>query len=297
MDYRQLQLFVAAAQRCNLSQAAEVMGITQPGLSKSLHKLQQELGVRLYTRHGRGIELSEAGRTLMEHGLQVEERLADTRTVLAGIARGELGHARIGGGPAWSDELLPAAIAAVLERNPKLRFSVDTGFPERLIGRLRRGELDLVVGALPLNRRDPDLRVERLTADDIRVIGRVGHPLLSVPSRTIADYARYSWVLPTRAELLHQRLSVAFRRAGLGEPRIAVEGDARHLLFGTVRRTDCLGLTTSREIGDPSVCGIIAIDHTRLRFRREAGLIGRRNAEMPTAARILAAELRRLAAV
>ena len=65
MDYRQLQLFLAAAERLNLSHAAEAMNMTQPGLSKSMHRLQRELGTRLYHRRGRGIELTEPGRALL----------------------------------------------------------------------------------------------------------------------------------------------------------------------------------------------------------------------------------------
>ena len=64
-----------------------------------------------------------------------------------------------------------------MEQHPNVRFTVDTGFPDRLIGRLRLGELDVVVGALPDNRVDPDLRFMRLTSDVIRVVGRKDHPL------------------------------------------------------------------------------------------------------------------------
>ncbi|HLJ06196.1 MAG TPA: LysR family transcriptional regulator, partial [Acetobacteraceae bacterium] len=99
VDYRQIQMFIAAAERLNLSQAAEAVGVTQPGLSKSLHKLQTELGIRLFMRRGRGIELTEAGRALLSHGRLVQAQLADTRAVLAGIASGVLGHARVGAGP------------------------------------------------------------------------------------------------------------------------------------------------------------------------------------------------------
>ena len=47
VDYRQIQMFIAAAERLNISQAAEALGVTQPGLSKSMHRLQTQLGVRL----------------------------------------------------------------------------------------------------------------------------------------------------------------------------------------------------------------------------------------------------------
>ena len=296
MDYRQIQMFIAAGERLNLSQAAEAIGVTQPGLSKSLHKLQTQLGVRLFMRSGRGIELTEAGRALLSHGRLVEAQLADARAVLAGIASGELGHARVGAGPAWISRHLPGAIAAILAAHPKLRFTVEAGYPERLIGRLRQGELDVVIGALPQNRTDPDLRFERLTSDTIGVVGRSGHPLLQRPERSLADYDAYAWALPNRAELLRQRLDLAFRRAGLGEAHVAVESDSLSLLLATLRQSDCLGLATTQTLEQEEARGIAAIDHEALRFRREAGLISRRHVAFSPVIQLLAAELRRVAA-
>lgn len=294
MDYRQLQLFVAAAERLNLSQAAEAMGLSQPGLSKSLHKLQHQLGVRLYTTRGRGIELTEAGRALLQHCRVLETQLADARATLAGIASGVIGHARVGAGPAWISRHLPDAIAAILATHPKLRFTVEAGYPERLVGRLRQGELDVVIGALPQNRADPDLRYQRLTSDTIGVIARAGHPLLRRPNRALADYAVCSWALPNRAELLRQRLDKVFQGAGLGEARTAIESDSLSLLLATLRLTDCLGLATTQTLQDEEARGIVALDHESLRFRREAGLISRRHATFSPAVQLLAAELRRL---
>jgi len=147
MDHRQLQLFLAVAERLNLSQAAEAMGITQPGLSKSMHRLHRALGTRLYHRRGRGIELTEAGRAFVRHAKLVETQLADARAEVVGIADGKWGHARIGAGPSWLSRHLPVTISRIMSRHPNIRFTVDTGFPDKLIGRLRLGELDIVIGS------------------------------------------------------------------------------------------------------------------------------------------------------
>jgi LysR family transcriptional regulator of gallate degradation len=226
----------------------------------------------------------------------VEAQLADARTVLAGIASGVLGHARVGAGPAWISRHLPGAIAAILAAHPNLRFTVEAGYAERLISRLRQGELDIVIGALPQNRADPDLRFERLTSDTIGVIGRAEHPLLGQPDRMLADYRAYSWVLPNRTELLRQRLDLAFRRAGLDEARVAVESDSLSLMLATLRLTDCLGLSTTQGLEQEEARGIVAIDHQALRFRREAGLISRRHITFSPVIQLLAMELRRVAA-
>jgi LysR family transcriptional regulator of abg operon len=295
MDYRQLQLFLATAERLNLSHAAEAMNITQPGLSKSMHRLQRELGTRLYQRRGRGVELTESGRALLRHVKLIETQLADARSEMMGIAGGKLGHARIGAGPSWLSRHLPESIARVMAQNPNVRFTVDTGFPDRLIGRLRLGELDVVVGALPDNRVDPDLRFMRLSSDVIRVVARKEHPLVRKRDRALADYAAQRWILPGRQELMRQRLAHALMLAGFPEPMLAVETDSLSLELATLRMTDCLGLTTTQILTQEEAQGIVALDHEALHFRREAGIVCRRHADVSQSVKLVIAELRKIA--
>ena len=296
MDYRQLQLFLATAERLNLSHAAEAMNITQPGLYKSMHRLQKELGTKLYHRRGRGIELTESGRALLRHVKLIETQLSDARCEVTGIAGGKLGHARIGAGPSWLSRHLPESIARVMQQNPNIRFTVDTGFPDRLIGRLRMGELDVVVGALPDNRIDPDLRFMRLSSDVIRVVGRKEHPLARKRDRSLVDYAAQRWILPGRQELVRQRLQRVFMLANLAEPLPAVETDSLSLMLATLRMTDCLALTTTQILSQAEAQGIVALDHEHLQFTREAGIVSRRHADPSPAVKLMIAQVRRIAA-
>ena len=296
MDYRQLQLFLATAERLNLSHAAEAMNITQPGLSKSMHRLQKELGTKLYHRRGRGIELTESGRALLRHVKLIETQLSDARSEVMGIAGGKLGHARIGAGPSWLSRHLPESIARVMQQNPNLRFTVDTGFPDRLIGRLRMGELDVVVGALPDNRIDPDLRFMRLSSDVIRAVGRREHPLARKRDRSLVDYAAQRWILPGRQELVRQRLQRVFMLANLAEPLPAVETDSLSLMLATLRMTDCLALTTTQILSQAEAQGIVALDHEHLQFTREAGIVSRRHADLSPAVKLMIAQVRKIAA-
>lgn len=295
MDYRQLLLFLAAADRLNLSQAAEAMSITQPGLSKSMHRLQRELGTRLYYRRGRGIELTESGRALAKHARLIESQLAEARSEVIGIAAGKVGQARVGAGPSWLSRHLPDSISRVMAQGLDIHFIVDTGYPHRLIQRLRQGELDVVIGALPENRIDPDLRFSRLTSDVIKVVGRKDHPLLRKRERTLADYAAQRWILPGQHELVRLRLARVFTQVGLPEPVIAVETDSLSLQLAMLKTSDCLAMSTMHTIALHSAQGIVLIDHSQLQLRREAGIIRRRHADMSPSIKLLIAELRKVA--
>lgn len=295
MEQRQIELFVAVAERLNITAAAELMSMTQPGLTKSMGRLQQEFGTKLYRRRGRGIELTEAGRVLLRHCKLIERQMGDATAEIAGIASGTTGLVRIGAGPSWISRYLPDAIASLMTRRPGLRFTVKGGFPEQLIRQLRLGELDVVVGALPDNRVDPDLQFTKLTADTIRVVARAGHALLAKQDRNLADYAAQRWVLPGRNELVRRRLARAFWASGLPEPVPTVEADSLSLILATLRLTDCLGLTTTQILAQEDAHGIVPVDHEQLSFSREAGVIIRRHLELPAPVKLLTMALRRIA--
>jgi len=293
MEHRQIELFLAMAERLNITDAADASNISQPGLSKSMQRLQRELGARLYCRRGQGIELTEAGRVLLRHAKRIELQLCQASEEVRGVASGALGHARVGAGPSWVGRHVPEAIASLVASHPNLRFTVRAGFPETLIQQLRRGELDLVVAALPDRRTDPDLRFSRLTTDAVRVVPRAGHTLLGKAGRTLADVAACHWVLPGRHEVVRQRLAEAFRAEALPEPVAAVESDSVSFMVATLRGSDLLGLATMSSY---AMLGLMPLEDERLCFSREAGIITRRHGEVPESAKLLAAQLRRTVA-
>ena len=294
MEHRQIELFLAVAERLNITDAADAHNISQPGLSKSMQRLQRELGTRLYQRRGRGIELTEAGQALLRHARRIEQQLTQASDEVRGIANGICGHVRVGAGPSWLRRHVPEAIAALTVSHRELRFTVRAGFPEQLMQQLRRGELDLVIAALPDQRVDPDLRFSRLTADAVRVVSAAGHPLAGRPHRRLADYAACRWVLPGQHEVVRQRLVEAFRAEGLPDPVAAVESDSVSFMLATVRHSDLLGIATMNAYEMP---GVVSREHERLSFSRDAGIITRRHADLSTSVRLLATQLRRVLTV
>src|SRR5262249_41212506 len=125
MDIAQLRQFVLIAERLNLSHAAEAMNLTQPALSKSMHRLQRDLGASLYARRGRGIQLTEGGQALVRQAKLIEAQLRDARAEVPALAGGERGYVRGGAGPAWLSRYLPLAISRILRNGGSVRFAVE----------------------------------------------------------------------------------------------------------------------------------------------------------------------------
>jgi LysR family nitrogen assimilation transcriptional regulator len=124
MDLKQLQYFIDVADALSFNRAAANIHVTQPALSRQIHSLEQELGVLLFDRHGRGVSLTEAGRLLRERAdsiLQLVAHVRDEVTARSDEPRGEL----VFGLPAPFRALIGGlTVAAYLQQYPAVRLRV-----------------------------------------------------------------------------------------------------------------------------------------------------------------------------
>jgi|TARA_R110000737_G_scaffold106512_1_gene139318 LysR family transcriptional regulator, hydrogen peroxide-inducible genes activator len=146
---RQLSYFKSLAQQRNFGRAAEAVHVSQPALSVQIREMEQTLGAPLVERRSRDVVLTPFGRLVLA---QAEKVLSEMQ-VLSEIARwnkGLSGELRLGLIPTIAPYLLPAALAAIRQRDIGLNVQVQEGKTARLIEDLRAGRLDAAVVALPL---------------------------------------------------------------------------------------------------------------------------------------------------
>jgi len=143
MELRHIRYFVAAAEELNLRRAAARLHIAQPALSVQIHQLETEIKAQLFSRGGRGIKLTEAGRVFLEQSRQILNDVGRAVSQAQQAANGEIGHIRIGhNGPA---ELLvfPRIVPAFRKKWPQIHFSFENLRTPQQIERLRRDEIDI----------------------------------------------------------------------------------------------------------------------------------------------------------
>jgi DNA-binding transcriptional LysR family regulator len=125
MEFRQIRYFVAVAEELHFTRAAERLHISQPPLSRQIKVLEEELGVRLFHRTKRKVELSDAGRTFLVEARQIIARIAHAEGLVVQANRGNVGQLVVGYWPGMSsivarilnphfrDELCPANLRAL----------------------------------------------------------------------------------------------------------------------------------------------------------------------------------------
>jgi DNA-binding transcriptional LysR family regulator len=146
-DVRQLRVFVMLADHGSMTAAAERLGVAQSTVSEALAALERALGTRAMTRSrgAHSLELTPAGRMLLPYARKILGDLEDARVAVATAARDVRGHVALMASESISTYLLPAALAALRQKWPNLRFAVTVAPCQRIHEGLRSGQFDIGV--------------------------------------------------------------------------------------------------------------------------------------------------------
>ena len=187
MELRHLRYFVAVAEEGHITRAAERLGIQQPPLSHQIRALERELGVQLFRRLPRGVELTEAGRSFIEDARAALARVGQGVEAAKRAARGEQGHLRLAVPPtAPFHPFVPQVILAFREAYPLVSLTMEENLRMETLDQLRGGQMD--VAFLRASIAAPEgLVVHPLLEEPMVAALPSGHPLArSAPSQDAA---------------------------------------------------------------------------------------------------------------
>jgi LysR family transcriptional regulator of gallate degradation len=297
VNFRQLEFFLAVARTGSLTAAALELKVAQPTLTKSIHGLEQELGVKLFHRLPRGVQPTEYGDSLARHARQIQLQLREARSEIDGRREGDTGVVTIGAGPAWVRRHLPLAIARTMASRPRLSVRVVGGFDEALLRALRRGELDFVVAELPDSGASADLEVSPLAVDALTICAGARHPLAGERNVAVARLLDFPWILPSGPTRMRQRLEALFTTRGLPAPKPIVEADSMTFLLSLLRHSNGISYITEMTLRRPEGLEIKPLDVPELRVMREAGIVRRRMSWLAPSTEAVISELRAVCAL
>ena len=285
MELRDLQYFSAIAEHKSVRRAAEALDLSQPGLSKSLRRLETELRAKLVARTPKGVDLTAVGTALLARVHRLHLTFEDVAREAADLSAGRAGHLRVGSNPLCA-ELLPAAYAVLLKDAPAVTFSATVDDNDVMIPALRKGELDMIVNYLPESPWE-GCDTEQLDANfDIVVYAAAGHPLAGKRSVTIADLTQHCWVLSPINILPWHWLCRAFLERGHPPPRVAFETRSIRLRLQIVAASSHLGFLAKRVIQQAAPrLRLKMLPVKDVRWRRPICVIYRKDAYLSPAAR------------
>ncbi len=160
MDFQDLIYFKTAAEEKNISRAAEKLFISQPALSRTISRLEKQMGYPLFDRQQYGISLTEEGKQFLKHAKKILQLKADMDNEMSGITDGKTGRLYLGISHFFSDFLLPKALPEFRRRFPKAEIIVNTQTSSKLEKMIENGNLDVAV--LVENSPNPNLMFQEL---------------------------------------------------------------------------------------------------------------------------------------
>ncbi|WP_116246925.1 LysR family transcriptional regulator [Nocardiopsis sp. FIRDI 009] len=227
---RHLRYFLVVAREGHFGDAALELGIAQPALSQSVRRLEAELGVTLFDRSRRRVELTQAGRLLVDQAREVVAGETRLRETMRRVRDGEIGTLRVGVPPGTSAVALRGLLEGMAEAASGLDVDVCEMAGAELVRSLGEGSVDTGLATAPFD--GSGLVSEPVHRVALGAVVPRGAPSAGAGAVALADLAGSDLVVEPRADAPEwfERILAVCRERGWVPPRVREAGDAEFLL-------------------------------------------------------------------
>jgi DNA-binding transcriptional LysR family regulator len=250
MDLRRLEIFAKVAELRSFSRAAEALYLTQPTVSEHVRALEDELGVQLLDRLGRGAAPTRAGQLFLGYAQRLLALAREARQAIDQFQGRMSGKLVAGGSTIPGEYLLPALVGQFKGKYPEISISLLIGDSRQVTEWVEDGRVEVgVVGARPPGRA---LESRELASDELVVVVPAGHPWWDRGMVTVADIQAEPLVLRERGSGSREALERALDDAGLDLEtfRVAGEMGSTQAIKQAVRAGIGISLISKRAVED-----------------------------------------------
>jgi DNA-binding transcriptional LysR family regulator len=223
MELADLNVFRTVVRAGGVTRAAQQLHRVQSNVTVRVRKLEEELGVQLFVREGKRMQLSASGKVLLDYADRLLALAEQARDALR--ASGPRGVLRLGAMESTAGVRLPRPLTELHRRHPEVTVELHTGNPQRLTTQVLGGELDAALVAEPVS----DARLEKRVAyhEQVVVVAQKDHP----PIRSARDVARRSLLAFESGCPHRKRLEDWFERSRVIPDRV-IEMGSYHAILG-----------------------------------------------------------------
>ncbi len=227
MKLQQLRYICEVAKRnLNLSQAAEVLFTSQPGISRQIKRLEEELGVDIFVRHGkRVVAVTEPGQAILEMAQRVLLDLDSLKQIGGEFTQEDTGSLTIATTHTQARYALPPVIKRFRKKYPAVRLSLRQGSPTQISELTTSGEADIAIATEAIEHYS-ELAMLPCYQWNRCVLTPPGHPLLKIKKLTLDDIARYPIITYDFAFTGRSKINQAFAAHGLNPEVVLTAIDA-----------------------------------------------------------------------
>ncbi len=233
IELRHLHYFIAVAEELHFSRAAERLHISQPPLSQQIRGLEDELGVKLFERTKRQVQLTEAGKVFLERSYGVLTQLEQTIEVTQRIGRGEIGRLAIGFVGSATYTVLPDILSVFREQFPAVELRLHELTTQEQIQALHHKQVD--VGIVRSAIIEPGLSIECILQESLVLALPQTHPLSTQVNVSLSALASELFILfPAKmGPIFYEQIINMCQQAGF-RPKVAQEAVQMQTIIGLV---------------------------------------------------------------
>lgn len=245
MNLRDLEYFEKIADLESVGAAALVVHRTQPALTSCIRRLEEDCGARLLERSGRGIKLTDAGRTLLRWASHIRLVVGDAQREIAQVGKGLTGTVKLGIAPTSAYISLPNVVARLFEEMPEIKLQVTVGVVDSLTTLLTAGEIDIMVATERPS--SSNLVTHPILDDQIVVVACKSHPIFAGLA-DIRNLSKYRWVVEAEESPARIWLEACFKKHLLGPLKVQMEINMPTVLPRLIQGTPHLGFISRRHL-------------------------------------------------
>ena len=268
MEVHQLRYFCAVAESGNFTRAAEATRVSQPSLSQQIHKLEDELGAKLFDRLPRSARLTQFGKAFLPKAQAILRQIGEARVEIREMASTESGEVVLGVIPTIAPYLLPDLLSSFSKKHPGVRINVMEEITPTLLERLHQGTLDLALLALPVP-GDELISVELMDEALFAVLPE-NHKLANRKSIQLDELREEPFLLLKEGHCFRENAIQACRQSKVN-PNVVFESGQFATILAMVSTGMGVSMVPQMAISDVPGCRFVMIADKR--SRRKIGVV------------------------
>ena len=281
LSLRQIRAYLAVARTLSFTRAAAETNLSQPALTVQIRTLEEQLGIKLFDRNSRSVELTRLGRELVPVFQRILREFDETVTGVRDIARQGGGSVRLGALPSFAAGILPDIIVRFRARFPRVALTIKDAIASRVMDLVLSEEVDLgVVGG---ERIHADLEVIHRAEDRLNVIFPARHPLARMKRVGVEELVVFPLILMDPATSVRATVDAALAAGG---HRVEAACEVTYMMTAAGMVRAGLGITilpaSAHEIRAEPDLVARAIDDPH--FVRPIAVVRKRRRTLPPAA-------------
>ncbi|MDR3457270.1 MAG: LysR substrate-binding domain-containing protein [Verrucomicrobiae bacterium] len=248
MELRHLRYFVAVAEEENVSKAALKLHVSQPGISRQMRDLEDEIGFPLFERSAKSVRLTAAGKVFLSGACEVLEQTEAVVKKARAAAGGTTGEINVGYAPSLTVQILPQVLRAFQEQFPQVRVALHDLSSEEMLMQLGTKRLQVALTVRPTGKMMRGLSFLELARYAMMVAVAPGHPLAKLKAITLQQVAPEPLIGLSRKDYPEYHVETRKLFAAVGrKPNFAEEHEGGTSIIAAVEAGRGIALVPSSQ--------------------------------------------------